>query len=140
MRSQPSGRRTAESSTAPQGRRERSPSTSFERGSMVKSFPTRLREARELERLSRGEVGERLGVTGAAVASWEGGREPREGVRERIEAWLDNVDRGKPAVPADDLRPMHQHEGPGQFPRWLRATREKQGLSRRALAEKADIS
>lgn len=101
------------------------------------TFGERVRRARIGSALSQAELGSKLGVSQAAVSSWEQGRvvprpEQKAGLKRVLGDSLFDQDEGG-AAPIS--RPIESSVGA-----WLTAAREKAGLSVYELAAKAGIS
>lgn len=91
-----------------------------------------LKEARARAGLSQQEIAKRLDVTQPTVSNWESGwTGPTRGQVEHLASFLDL------APAADD-----EQEAPSSSPfgEWLSRTRAQRGLTRRELAESADVS
>jgi transcriptional regulator with XRE-family HTH domain len=106
---------------------------------MARWFRNRLREARGLAGLTLEELGEKLGVTGAAVCNWENGAsEPREATRDKADRFIAKIE-ARASRSMASKRPGAKTTA-DQFSEWLQERRLAKGLSRAALAEAAGVS
>jgi transcriptional regulator with XRE-family HTH domain len=94
--------------------------------------PEQLRDARIRAGLSQGDLALRIGVSQATVSTWENGTsQPRTNSADALATVLDL------GVETEDAA-----ESPGSSPygEWLARTRNQQGITRRELADRANVS
>ena len=101
------------------------------------SFGERLRRARIRNAMIQAELGEKVGVTGAAVSHWETGRVvPTKVQKDKLK----NILGGWAAEKQEDENGENVEFGPSPFAAWLTKTRLKKKLSVPEVAEAAGLS
>ena len=101
---------------------------------MSVSFGQRLRRAREREGLTQVALADKLGVSQGSITGWEGGREPSDENRKKLEQVLGALSTGSRAGTSPDADDV------SSFGYWLRDQRTSQGLSVPELAKKSKVS